>query len=103
MFLWKIPPENTGKKGNPQESWQERFFGPKNKFMKTGICNLAAMVAMAIAIAAVAAMGTAMATVMVAVAAAVAAMVAAMAAAMAAATTAQQSTKRRWQWRRRRL
>ncbi len=25
-FLWKIPPENTGKRRNPQESWQERFF-----------------------------------------------------------------------------
>jgi hypothetical protein len=33
----------TGKKRNPQESWQEWFFCPKNKFLKTGICNLANM------------------------------------------------------------
>ena len=28
-FLWKNPPENAGKKRNPEESCQERFFGPK--------------------------------------------------------------------------
>jgi len=39
-FLWKIPQENTGKK-TPQESCRERFLGPKNKFLKRGITNLA--------------------------------------------------------------
>jgi hypothetical protein len=32
--------QKTRKKRNHQESWQERFFCPKNKFLKTGICNL---------------------------------------------------------------
>jgi hypothetical protein len=32
--------QKTQEQKNPQESWQERFFGPKNKFLKTGICNL---------------------------------------------------------------
>jgi hypothetical protein len=36
----KIHPGNAGKKRKPQESWQEQFFGPKNKFLKTGITNL---------------------------------------------------------------
>ena len=49
-FLWplpkphsceKTPPENAGKDRNPQESWQECFFHPKNKFLKTEITNLA--------------------------------------------------------------
>jgi hypothetical protein len=31
----------TQEKRNPQESWQEHFFRPKNKFLKTGITNLA--------------------------------------------------------------
>jgi hypothetical protein len=39
-----VPVKNSSgkhrKKRNPQESWQERFFGPKIKFLKTGICNL---------------------------------------------------------------
>jgi hypothetical protein len=30
-------------KRKPQESLQEWFFGPKNKFLKTGICNLEQM------------------------------------------------------------
>ncbi len=32
-FLWKIPPENTGKKRNPQESFFLLFLSPKNKFL----------------------------------------------------------------------
>ena len=40
MFLRNIPPEFAGRKKNPQESCQERFLGPKNKFLKTGITNL---------------------------------------------------------------
>ena len=42
------------KKINPQESWQEHFFHPKNTFLKTGITNLAAAAAVAIIIAAAA-------------------------------------------------
>jgi hypothetical protein len=30
----------TQEKRNPQESWQERFFCPKNKFLKTGITRM---------------------------------------------------------------
>jgi hypothetical protein len=41
-FLCKIPQENAGKKRNPQESVRNGFLDPKNKFLKTGICNLAA-------------------------------------------------------------
>jgi hypothetical protein len=33
--------KKTGKKGNPQESWQERVFGvQKIEFLKTGVGNL---------------------------------------------------------------
>ena len=39
-----VPVKNSSgkrrKKRNPQESWQERLFCPKNKFLKTGITNL---------------------------------------------------------------
>jgi hypothetical protein len=36
----KIPPENTGKKEILRNPGRNVFFCPKNKFLKTGICNL---------------------------------------------------------------
>jgi hypothetical protein len=36
----KIPPEITEKKEILRNPGRNGFFGPKNKFLKTGICNL---------------------------------------------------------------
>jgi hypothetical protein len=40
-FLWKIPPENTGKKRNPQGFFFYCFWAPKIDSCQTGIGNLA--------------------------------------------------------------
>jgi hypothetical protein len=41
IFLWKIPPENAGKKEILRNPVRNVFLDPKNKFLKTGIWNLA--------------------------------------------------------------
>jgi hypothetical protein len=44
MFLRKNPQENTGKKKVLRNPIRNAFLGPKNKFLKRGITNLAVKV-----------------------------------------------------------